>query len=71
MVNIREVWMLVVHWRMSVPMRMRPCLINTCFMLMLVVLIMRVDMSVFKEFMDMFMLVGLGQMQPHPQPHER
>lgn len=71
MVNIREVWVFVVHWAVSVPMRMRLRLIHTCFVWMLVVLIVRVDMGVLKGGVGMSVLMGLAQVQPYAQAHER
>ena len=70
MVNIREVWVFVVDWRVSMPMRMRLRWIHFCFVLMLVVLILLMGMRVLYGLVNMVMLVSLGQVQPYPQPHE-
>ena len=70
MMNVREVRMLVRHRRVLVFMRMRFLHVPHEVVRMLVMLVVYMGMGVFHWLVRVFMLVPLGQMQPHPQRHK-
>lgn len=69
-VNIREMGVLVGHGSMLVPVRVALAGVPGKVVLMGVVLVMCMVMGMGQCFMQVRMLVPLGQMQPYPQAHE-
>ena len=70
MMNVGGVRMLVRHRSVLVFMRMRFLHVPHEVVLMLVMLVVYMGMGVFHWLVRVFMLVPLGQMQPHPQRHK-
>jgi hypothetical protein len=67
MVKVRIVRMLVTQRGMFMPVRVR--LRHGAVVTMLVMLIMDMAMLVRHGFVNMLVLVALGEMQPHPHTH--
>jgi len=69
-----EVWHVSVtmpHWLVTVPMRMGLSGRIGRTVLVAMVFIVTVPMVVFQGLMEMFVLVVLGQMEPHSNHHQQ
>ena len=64
-VNVREVWVLMQHRLVSMPVIVRfPCL-HSRLMLVLVVLIVQMGMGMFNRVMSVLMFMAFRQMKPY------
>ena len=66
--KIRVMWVFVPYWPMSVQVGMR--FNNSCFMGMIVMFVMHMNMVMFLLGMRVFMFMAFGDMQPRSQHHE-
>ena len=71
MMNVREVRVQVRQRRMSVRMRVRLTAIPWKIVRMLMVVVVRVAVRVLEDFVRVFMLMMLGQVQPYSRGHQR
>ena len=69
MVQIRVMRMLVSHRLMLMPMRVR--FGNPAVVVMLVMSVVNVTVLVRKRFVQMFVLVPFGEMEPQPESHQQ
>jgi hypothetical protein len=69
--EVRHVRVTVPHRLVTVPMRMRLAGRISGTMLVSMVFIVTVAMVVFQGLVEMFMLVVLGQVEPHPNHHQQ